>query len=83
LLTSSPSSYNHKLGKLRMRHCCAMAESQVALPVTGGVATWTLQLPAAPALIGVSLFQQALALHPNGPNRLAMTPASVSVVGGR
>ncbi|MGK0156530.1 MAG: hypothetical protein ACI9SE_003499 [Neolewinella sp.] len=59
------------------------AESQVALPVTGGVATWTLQLPAAPALIGVSLFQQALALDPNGPNGLAMTPASVSVVGGR
>lgn len=59
------------------------AESLVALPVVAGIATWTLHLPASPALIGTSLFQQALALDPTGPHGIAMTPGSESVVGGR
>lgn len=53
------------------------------LPVQGGVAAWTLQFPADPACIGLSFFQQALALDPNGPDGLSATPGGAAVVGGR
>lgn len=59
------------------------AESVVVLPVTAGVATRTLVLPAEPTLVGVPFFAQALAFDPAGPLGLAMTPGGAGVVGGR
>jgi hypothetical protein len=75
----------HNLQPYGFPTCNLRVDPAVALllPVQGGIAAWTLQFPADPTCIGLSFFQQALALDPNGPEGLSATPGGAAVVGGR
>lgn len=60
-LTNAPGL---PLDVIGMPGCTAWASADVLLagPATGGIATWTVQLPANPALVGVRLYAQGLSL---------------------
>ncbi|MBM4062524.1 MAG: hypothetical protein FJ265_15715 [Planctomycetes bacterium] len=79
----TPLPYN--LGPFGFPNCDLRVEPTAVswLAPAGGAAAWTLQVPGAPALVGVQLFVQALALDPNGPAGLAATPGVRLQIGGR
>jgi hypothetical protein len=54
------------LAQFGMPGCVAYASAElfVVLPASGGAATWTWQVPAAPRLFGLSFYQQGLSLDP-------------------
>jgi hypothetical protein len=86
MLTSSRTT-SVALGPFGLPGCTLFTYLEFATPVIGafGQATWTLPIPRVPALVGVTLHQQAIVFDPaaGNPAGLVMSEAKSATIGGR
>jgi hypothetical protein len=72
------------LASIGMPSCTLNIDAQVtvAVPVTGGVGTWTLPIPMSMGLVGLEFFQQAFAVWPGAnPLNLLASQSNRGIVG--
>jgi len=72
------------LASIGMPSCTLNIDAQVtvAVPVTGGVGTWTLPIPMSMGLVGLEFFQQAFAVWPGAnPLNLLASQSNRAIVG--